>query len=304
MKLLALILSVTFATSIVHAQFTNMSARTFVGTGTQVVEASFTLTAASAQNVLLRAAGPTLGNFGVPGTIADPIIEIYQSGTLLESNSGWDDTNGTAISSFSSTVGAFSFAAASEDAAILRSLSAGHYTVKVYGTGGTTGIGLTELYVAGASGASFSSFSYQSVVDNTVVGFANGSADQNVLFRLLGPELGVDGVADPSLALKQSSTTLDSNDDWGGDTDASLITGYSSALGLDTLNNGSSDSAFIHEIDAASYTLAGTGNGAIGRFEISALAGVSAVPEPGTYATLLGLGVLGLASHRRRGRRA
>ena len=40
-------------------------------------------TGTDGKRVILRAIGPTLSDFGVPGALADPTLELYQGNTLL-----------------------------------------------------------------------------------------------------------------------------------------------------------------------------------------------------------------------------
>jgi len=50
------------------------------------------------------------------------------------------------IAAASTQVGAFAFAAGSQDSALIVSLAPGNYTAQVSGFGGTTGVALVEVY--------------------------------------------------------------------------------------------------------------------------------------------------------------
>ncbi len=129
-------------------KFTSLSARNRVGTGDNILIAGFSLTGAGMRNLLIRAIGPTLGAFGVPNTLSDPKVEIYQGTTKIAENDNWSSTLSTTFSS----VGAFPLTAGSKDAAITVSLPAGGYTVHVSGVAGGVGEALVEIYELPTSG--------------------------------------------------------------------------------------------------------------------------------------------------------
>jgi hypothetical protein len=123
----------------------NVSARAFSGTGADVLIAGFTIAGGTSKTVLIRAIGPTLELFGVPDTLSDPKLELYdhvQSKILENDNWGGSATLTAAYDS----VGAFRLAPSSQDAALLTTLPAGAYTVQVSGVGNTTGVALVEIY--------------------------------------------------------------------------------------------------------------------------------------------------------------
>jgi hypothetical protein len=96
---------------------------------------------------LLRAVGPTLGAFGVGGTLVDPVLEVRPLGSdnIVATNDDWRGT--AALKAAFTSVGAFAFAVdASKDAAIAIELPPGAYTATVTGKAGTTGVGLVEVY--------------------------------------------------------------------------------------------------------------------------------------------------------------
>lgn len=127
------------------AHVVNMSVRTQIGTGEDILIAGFVISGSTPQTVLIRGLGPTLTGYGVTGALADPQLRLYRSGTLLDSN---DDWGGIAqLKSVFTSVGAVGLASdASKDAALLVTLVPGIYTAHVSGAGGTTGVGLVEIY--------------------------------------------------------------------------------------------------------------------------------------------------------------
>ena len=124
-------------------RLTNVSARNRVGTGADIMIAGFTIGGTGSKNLLVRAVGPTLADFGVPGTLEHPKLEIYNgAGERIAINEIWSAT----LSSAFSSVGAFPLTPGSADAALTISLPPGGYTVQVSGADGGTGEALVELY--------------------------------------------------------------------------------------------------------------------------------------------------------------
>ena len=123
-------------------RFTNLSARNKVGTGANILIAGFTLAGEGARNLLIRAVGPTLSEFGVTGVLTDPLLEIYSGSTKIAENDNWS----TSLAATAASVGAFALTAGSKDAAIIVALPAGGYTVQVSGADGGVGEAIVEIY--------------------------------------------------------------------------------------------------------------------------------------------------------------
>ena len=121
----------------------NLSVRKHVGTGLTM---GFVIGGVTAKTMLVRAIGPTLGSvFGVPGVMADPKIELFDSGgKSLAANDNWGGASALA-GAFTDT-GAFGLNAGSADAALLITLAPGNYTAQVTVATGTTGVALVEVY--------------------------------------------------------------------------------------------------------------------------------------------------------------
>ena len=127
----------------------NLSSRVDLS-GSQVLVAGFAISGTGSKTVLLRAVGPGLTEFDVPGVMATPEIQLYSaSGSVITQNSGWG--NSPAIAAAISQVGAFTLAPGSTDSAIVASLSPGAYTVHVFDPSGKGGTVLMEIYDASAS---------------------------------------------------------------------------------------------------------------------------------------------------------
>ncbi len=128
----------------------NVSVLKSLGTGLTV---GFTIAGSTAKTVLIRAIGPTLADFGVPGAVTDPQLSLFSatSPTLLATNDNWSvpvasAPNATALTAAFSAVGAFALPPDSRDAALLTTLPPGGYSVQVTGVKNTTGAALVEVY--------------------------------------------------------------------------------------------------------------------------------------------------------------
>ncbi|HXQ79925.1 MAG TPA: immunoglobulin domain-containing protein [Opitutaceae bacterium] len=123
----------------------NIAARVQVGTGGNILIAGFVIGGSTSRTVLIRSSGPALVAFGVPGTLADPKLQLFSGSTVIESNSAWEGN--AQISSTAAAVGAFPWASStSNDSAILVTLPPGAYTAQVSGASGDTGVALVEVY--------------------------------------------------------------------------------------------------------------------------------------------------------------
>lgn len=109
-----------------------------------------------AKTLLVRGVGPTLTNFGVSGTVADPIITVYDAeGRVIVSNDNWQVSNqptipeldfGAAMRSAATAAGAFQLNSGSKDAALVITVQSGAYTVQVSSANGSSGAAMIEFY--------------------------------------------------------------------------------------------------------------------------------------------------------------
>jgi hypothetical protein len=130
------------------AGLANLSTRASVGTGGNILIPGFYVGGTGTEELLVRADGPALTQYGVSGVLAQPTLSVYDSsGALVASNTGWGTGADPAqITSVSASVGAFALAAGSADCALIVNLQPGAYTIQVTGVGGTTGVALAEIY--------------------------------------------------------------------------------------------------------------------------------------------------------------
>ncbi len=122
----------------------NISARTQVGTGGDILIAGFNVGGTGSRRLLIRAVGPTLAAFGVGGALLDPRLDLYSGQTVIAANDNWDAAATPAATQ--AAVGAFALAAGSRDAVVIANLAPGAYTAQISGVGNTTGIALVEVY--------------------------------------------------------------------------------------------------------------------------------------------------------------
>ncbi len=128
-------------------KLTNVSARTQVGTGADALIVGFVVSGNVPKKFLIRAVGPTLGAFGVGGTLADPVLDVRPLGSenIVATNDDWRGT--PALKAAFTSVGAFALAAdTSLDAALAIELPPGAYTATVSGKQNTIGVALVEVY--------------------------------------------------------------------------------------------------------------------------------------------------------------
>jgi hypothetical protein len=104
------------------SRLVNVSARTQVGTGGDILIAGFAISGTMNKTVLIRAIGPGLAPFGVTGTLADPRLQLFAGTSVLRENDNWGgDAQLTAVGD---SVGAFRLAdGASRDAVLLLTLA-------------------------------------------------------------------------------------------------------------------------------------------------------------------------------------
>ena len=71
----------------------NVSTRSFVQTGNDVMIGGFIVQGSWAKRVIVRAIGPELTQHGVPNPLADPTLELHNAtGALIASNDNWMTT--------------------------------------------------------------------------------------------------------------------------------------------------------------------------------------------------------------------
>lgn len=126
----------------------NLSTRAAVGSGEATLISGLVVGGTAPKRVLIRAAGPALAAFEVANALARPQLTLFNAaGTIVAQNAGWSTSaDSAAITESAARVGAFAFAPASADAALIVNLAPGAYTAQVTGLAGTSGTTLLEVY--------------------------------------------------------------------------------------------------------------------------------------------------------------
>ncbi len=124
-----------------NSKLANISTRGKVETGDNVMIGGFILGGGQPTQVVLRAIGPSLANFGVAGPLADPTLEVHDgNGALLAQDDDWRMYQEQQLTQTG--------LAPTEDreSAMLLLLQPGAYTAIVRGKNNGTGVGLVEVY--------------------------------------------------------------------------------------------------------------------------------------------------------------
>jgi hypothetical protein len=248
----------------------NISTRGQVLSGSDVMIAGFVVGGTANKQLLIRAIGPTLTTFSLPGAISATQLQVYSGATLISSNTGWSSTpgNALAVSNADAQVGAFALPAGSLDSALVGSFPPGNYTAMVSGVSGATGIGLVEVYDMDAY-TPFTTMKLTNVSTRGDVGTGNGvliggfeingTAPKRLLIRGAGPglsALNVSGaLATPHLQLFNSSGgTIRENFAWQNGNDPGLVSEAEASTGAFAFGNGSADSAILIVLPPGTYT--------------------------------------------------
>jgi len=207
----------------------NISTRSFVQTGDNVMIGGFIVQGTGPKRVIIRAIGPELTQFGITNALANPTLELHDgTGAVIATNDDWQTTiiGGIIGSSQVSDIQNSGHApTAASESAIIADLPPGNYTAIVRGVNNTTGVALVEVYDLNAAASSslgnISTRSFVQTSDNVMIGgfIVQGTGPKRVIIRAIGPELTQFGItnalADTTLELHNSAGALiASNDDW------------------------------------------------------------------------------------------
>lgn len=128
------------------SRLVNVSTRTQIGIDGGLLTAGFVVEGEGMIRLLIRGVGPELGVFGVPGSLQDPALKLFNSAqeTVAE-NDDWDSTS-VELRDAMTTVGAFPLSPGSKDASFVIEIGSGAYTVQLSSVDGEVGQGLVEIY--------------------------------------------------------------------------------------------------------------------------------------------------------------
>jgi hypothetical protein len=96
--------------------------------------------------VLIRALGPELANRGIAEYMPNPEITLYEISEAVAKNDDWGDESVFQLLEAFEQAGASPLALDSKDAAMIRELQPGLYTVVANDFNGEDGIALIEIF--------------------------------------------------------------------------------------------------------------------------------------------------------------
>ncbi len=205
----------------------NISTRMQVLTGNDVLIGGFIVGGTQPKTLVIRARGPSLVPLGIANALANPVLQLFSGATVIAQNDDWGQAaNAAAIQASGFAPGN------SREAAILVTLGPGAYTAIVSGAGGTTGVGIIEVFEVDHPEIPLVNIATRGQVltggDVMIAGFViQGAQPKTVAIRARGPSLASQGVTgalqDPRLQLFAGQAEIASNNDWGSAANAAQV---------------------------------------------------------------------------------
>jgi len=147
----------------IESELSNISTRSFVQSGDNVMIGGMIIEGSTQSKVLIRARGPSMSGapFFVPGTLANPFLQLYSGQTVIAQNNDWQDTPSctglvcggapqiaaTGLDPCQPNPGqSGSPPGCAQESAMIITLPPAAYTAMVSGADGGTGIGLVEVF--------------------------------------------------------------------------------------------------------------------------------------------------------------
>jgi hypothetical protein len=144
-------------------ELSNISTRSFVQSGDNVMIGGLIIEGNTPATVLIRARGPSMSGapFFVPGTLADPFLQLFSGQNVIAQNNNWQDapTCSGFVCGDAAQIAATGLdpcqpnpgqttspPGCTQESAILITLPPGGYTAIISGVGGGTGVGLVEAF--------------------------------------------------------------------------------------------------------------------------------------------------------------
>jgi len=128
----------------------NISSRSFVLGGDNVMIGGFIVQGTQSKKVIIRAIGPELTQYGVPNALGDPTLELHdRTGALIASNDDWQHTIIGGIITKDQVMDIQNSAhapTAASESAIIATLPPGNYTAIVRGKNIAVGVALVDVY--------------------------------------------------------------------------------------------------------------------------------------------------------------
>jgi hypothetical protein len=215
----ALAMLVTNANAQTSSQVVQLSTRMSAGVAERVGIGGFIITGTTPKSVVVRAIGPSLLQSGIPGALADPVLELHgPSGWGPLANDNWRDMQEQELL-------AVGLAPTNNlEPAIWTVLAPGAYTAVVRSANGVPGTALVEVYdlnpgpdskLSNISTRAFCDTNSDIIIAGLII---SGGPSDRVVIRGIGPSLAStvgNVLANPALELRDNNgTLLVSNNDW------------------------------------------------------------------------------------------
>ena len=207
----------------------NISTRTTVGSGDNVLIGGFIIAGDAPEAVIIRAIGPSSK---VNGALQDPVLELHSPTGAVATNDDWRSDQEALIKDTNVPP------SDDRESALVAALDPGNYTAVVRGKNNTSGLALVEVYDLGtaflnsSSKARLAQISTRGNVltgDNVLIGgFIVKNVATKVIARAIGPSLAAFNIpaplTDPTLELRDGSGSLIfANDDWRSTQEQQII---------------------------------------------------------------------------------
>ncbi|MBL9210737.1 MAG: immunoglobulin domain-containing protein [Opitutaceae bacterium] len=249
----------------------NLAGRADAGVDDTALVTGFVISGSGSKQILLRAAGPALGQFGVEGVMPNPRVRLFKGPVEIGANREWEP----GVASTVARLAACPFPSGSLDAALLTQLEPGGYTAVVDDESSRSGVVLAEVYDADpnplTASARLDNLSLRARVgagDKILIPgvVVSGNVPRTLLFRGVGPRLVDFGIPENSVLLdpvitltRGDGSVVASNDDWSLSANAPEIRLVAEQVGAFSLLPGARDSALLVSVPPGQYTLSCSG---------------------------------------------
>jgi len=260
------------------ARIVNLSGRARTGKDEETMVVGY-YTQDGEIRTLVRAVGPGLEPYMVPGFATDPRLDFFAGLNFVEANDNWGAHATPAdLAALMDRTGAFALPASSKDAALMPLIAPGGYTAEARNQGEDEGVALVEIYadtqttagkLINVSARAYCGDAFQRLV----AGFSiKGNSPRRVLIRAIGPGLKPYGITrfmkDPYIELYRSGKLIDTNEDWA---QSQATAATFTSVGAFELPADSKDAAILVTLLPGLYTaevFSKTGEGGVALAEV------------------------------------
>ena len=129
-----------------ETRLVNIATRVWASTGQKVAIGGFVISGEDPKRVLIRALGPELLKRDIEAPLPDPYMSLYRGSEVVAFNDDWSSENRYEMLDAFDNAGATILDDDSSDAAMVRALLPGLYTVVINDFNSDSGIALVEVY--------------------------------------------------------------------------------------------------------------------------------------------------------------